>query len=815
MIVKHFPKNIFSALLVSPHFIPVGLILTAAILNMLPDGYVVAGGDLTQWYNGVRQIPNYALAWSNESLGYAQLAHSHILLYILFELLGNALNFSASEASVFYYLCFLLSSYFSFYYSGTIYAKYFPSIEHRWIVILSVAYSFNIFTFYNFIGLWGFSPFFFLYTVIPIIFALTYAYFNSNEKGPYYLALLAIPVFLANIAFANLGFFVSFVGLITFYILLLVWNSNEPFNAKKVLIFYIVLGSCTAWSILHQLPELLRYAEATLRTTEAVQKIDWILGQAAKITDSFLVVNDHQFFSQYPLLILSSALTFIAMLLGVVLRYRNQEARKLILIFFSCYILAIFLLNKGNGWLNPILIDKLFNNFFLGALRSFHKSIIYLPYFVFVIILLGLSTVRIGFSRAIKSFVIVFTLIPTLYFLSGGFLKVISYNFPEGASYLNAPVSPIIKIPDEYVSASKLINQDKSIFRIMTLPYYVYDEAFEWRKINSMRYQGTNDPLWQLFDAPIVEMNDAHIFGGWNFGKDWGDAMVQESSWLISVAGMMNVKYFLLHKDVDRRFWATGLDKMQRMEKLGLIKTIAENNLINIYQISDEFVYPRLVLSNSVIPTENFAADTQSNSLVAWGNFPAVVNPRYEWRLLGKIANRGLSQNTPKFDFVRVNSSKYRLRIYRITEPVVLSLLDSFRGGWKIYAGQTSVNRKVQNIDIPLYRSIDDPIANALSQYDHGILETWFMKDLDGHAQHFVVNSYANGWLLDFQEICMLGDLCVRNGDGSYDIDLVIEYWPQQLILIGFFISIFVLLASLGYLLYFRITRVMGERPPN
>jgi hypothetical protein len=91
---------------------------------------------------------------------------------------------------------------------------------------------------------------------------------------------------------------------------------------------------------------------------------------------------------------------------------------------------------------------------------------------------------------------------------------------------------------------------------------------------------------------------------------------------------------------------------------------------------------------------------------------------------------------------------------------------------------------------------------------------------------HLMVNGYANSWVIRVDEVCPSNPQtpmsfqensqgqglegvnvernsnCIRNSDGSYDMELVVEFWPQRLFYIGAFISITTLLSCLGYLGY-------------
>jgi hypothetical protein len=87
---------------------------------------------------------------------------------------------------------------------------------------------------------------------------------------------------------------------------------------------------------------------------------------------------------------------------------------------------------------------------------------------------------------------------------------------------------------------------------------------------------------------------------------------------------------------------------------------------------------------------------------------------------------------------------------------------------------------------------------------------------------HLMVNGYANSWIIDPKEICssniqpqtsnisplasnsksLTSNFCTINPDGSYDFEMLVEFWPQRLFYIGLFISGLTLLGCLSYLGY-------------
>ena len=80
--------------------------------------------------------------------------------------------------------------------------------------------------------------------------------------------------------------------------------------------------------------------------------------------------------------------------------------------------------------------------------------------------------------------------------------------------------------------------------------------------------------------------------------------------------------------------------------------------------------------------------------------------------------------------------------------------------------------------------------------------ETWFKKPIENNKNHLMVNGYANSWLIDTNKICSNSIKCTKNSDGSYDFEVIVEFWPQRLYYLGLGISLLTLFGSTIYLLY-------------
>lgn len=93
------------------------------------------------------------------------------------------------------------------------------------------------------------------------------------------------------------------------------------------------------------------------------------------------------------------------------------------------------------------------------------------------------------------------------------------------------------------------------------------------------------------------------------------------------------------------------------------------------------------------------------------------------------------------------------------------------------------------------------------------IWETWFARkpgsSNNGRViqlpdeNHLVANGYANSWTVDPNSVCSNNSNCIKNADGTYDFELVVDFWPQRLFYLGLLISGSILLGCVAYLVLF------------
>ncbi|MFA7171676.1 MAG: hypothetical protein WC180_06820, partial [Candidatus Paceibacterota bacterium] len=65
---------------------------------------------------------------------------------------------------------------------------------------------------------------------------------------------------------------------------------------------------------------------------------------------------------------------------------------------------------------------------------------------------------------------------------------------------------------------------------------------------------------------------------------------------------------------------------------------------------------------------------------------------------------------------------------------------------------------------------------------------------------HLKLNSFLNAWYVDIDELCKNDNQCTKKPDGTYDIEMIIEFTPQRWFYIGLIVSVTTLLGCLVYL---------------
>lgn len=150
----------------------------------------------------------------------------------------------------------------------------------------------------------------------------------------------------------------------------------------------------------------------------------------------------------------------------------------------------------------------------------------------------------------------------------------------------------------------------------------------------------------------------------------------------------------------------------------------------------------------------------------------------------------------PKITFLKINPTKYKVKIEAAKEPYLLVFSESFHPSWKVYKGD---KRESTSYGPNIASYFDGEIKEGPHRdifLDTKTFETWGQEPIAGD-RHYPINGYANSWLIMPDDV---------NREGDYE--LIIEFQAQRMFYLGLAVSIGTFLSCLGYLAYMGIKNV-------
>lgn len=173
-----------------------------------------------------------------------------------------------------------------------------------------------------------------------------------------------------------------------------------------------------------------------------------------------------------------------------------------------------------------------------------------------------------------------------------------------------------------------------------------------------------------------------------------------------------------------------------------------------------------------------YESDGISAITIRYDDFSLVELPRVEdaFYLVDDLVPSRVHPKDIVFDLI--NPTKKLVHIKGATTPFFLGMSESYHDQWQLQFNNANVQ---------------------------GWLKRWwpFAKpDRIANGAHYKLDGFLNAWYVDTDALCGSQALCTKNADGSYDLEMVIEFWPQRWFYLGLLISGSTLAGCLGYLGY-------------
>ncbi len=145
-------------------------------------------------------------------------------------------------------------------------------------------------------------------------------------------------------------------------------------------------------------------------------------------------------------------------------------------------------------------------------------------------------------------------------------------------------------------------------------------------------------------------------------------------------------------------------------------------------------------------------------------------------------------------EYKKISPVKYRLIIHGVSRSFILILTEIFHEGWKIYpVSFSSTNNNNVNMD-------GHNVVENKSLPNGVFYETFFLKSID-EVNHLKINDFANGWTIDAKLIENNFPYSIRKKNNMHDMEIVIEYMPQKIYLLGLLVSFSTFVISALFLL--------------
>ncbi len=194
-------------------------------------------------------------------------------------------------------------------------------------------------------------------------------------------------------------------------------------------------------------------------------------------------------------------------------------------------------------------------------------------------------------------------------------------------------------------------------------------------------------------------------------------------------------------------------------------------------------------------------------------------------------------KSTAVIKYLKINPTKYRLRIYGANEAFPIIFGEMYHRGWFAYLTKWKAGAGFEK-DMASLEAPGTARSSGFSSRDK-FWETWlpnslqltcddfsgensdcdpqFLKMEPGfnpdvvrlpQVYHWKANGYANSWWIDPEILKNLPKADSKNigfynlrQDGGIDMEIIIEFWPQRLFYLGLFVSGVIVIVCLTLLL--------------
>lgn len=273
-----------------------------------------------------------------------------------------------------------------------------------------------------------------------------------------------------------------------------------------------------------------------------------------------------------------------------------------------------------------------------------------------------------------------------------------------------------VKVPTYYHEANnylKYLGSEEE--RILQLPFLRKSNiAYDWN------YFG-EEPSEFLFDMPSVSRTLSNPTYDAFYYKLGDPEFFYNNPDYSNLLAIMNVQYIILHKDIllDRYFQEDeNFTRRIIMDWKG-VKHDKDFGKLEIYSLDNDKLSGRIYLSDNLLKVQDLSS---AFSLITSSNFDSMRDSVFIEKQNVNAFTEHKDLRVPGYNVKKLAKTSYEVHIDNAREPFILILANNYSTLWK-------------------------------AEIDGSLL-----------ANHFVVNGFANGWIID--------------KTGNYTIDINYKVWP-------------------------------------
>ncbi len=443
------------------------------------------------------------------------------------------------------------------------------------------------------------------YAILPL---LLYVYYKGiNERRIEYAFGIGILVFIFSYAIINVPFILLMLGL---FLLTTIYFSNKRtilFNIKFYAIAVTSIIAINFWWI----AQLFIYTHSS-DFKVSVSSFFTIEGNVSNLLVlskllgnlSYIFRLKHGTFYNSTLLwtsisnfVISNVLEFVTIGSVLWIAFKNIKV-KTVRYFVLLFIIALFLIKGSELPFGEIFLFLFKRVSFLQVFRNpYEKFGFLLPIAITPIFVFSLSKL----SKFIR-IVIYFTV-----FLLWGFSFWSGLVFTAEKTNEIGTRSYTVTPPNEYSDANNFFKKQGD-YRFISLPIkdegITYNWGYSGVELSGILFSNANIsfnttiPFYNTYVTKLVNMQNSDKF--------------------LDYLPYLGIKYILLRTDIDYKASSmanpqTIQERLSQWESEGLVKLVFSEGVLKIYELSDEYVWPKIYSTTNVIQSDSFPSELSAS----------------------------------------------------------------------------------------------------------------------------------------------------------------------------------------------------------